>query len=754
MPRSLSLALLLFAALPAHAVIVRGKVTTQLGAPLSGARVQLISVGQGAQSVADSISGVDGSYELRSDLSGRFLIIALPSVLDPRFAPQIGNAFYAGRTDLLNLDIALDATAITPQLSAQPTLLPTPLRQIASEPAQVAADQFLTQAGIVPELRPHPAALIVQQGQFGEPAYLLLRGAPVSESLIDGVQAEQLGGRFNLATVSSSGLGAISATPALELTRGASSLHGLDAQNGVLALRTPLASSVHPTLVYAVDAGNLSTLRNEAIATIADRRADALASIARLNTDNDLPAQRLHLITSAANLGYHISGNTSLRVTLRDDVDATPLPSPFRFYDVASSTRLAEQNLVGSATFETRTSGDWHNLIRYGLVRDRTQAFHYATPNAGLFLTIAGANGYTATGTANFLPFPAREDAVTNRDQYTYQTDYPVTHFLTALLTLHYQDERGADLTASQSERLERRHLSVAASLQGELKHRLFYQASGFFDHSSATGLNGSPSLGLTYAPVRPGLRRFRGTSLHLTAAAGSREPSVLETELLHTSHPPRSRTFDVSADQTILPKKLTLRATYFHSQLSQQIETLNLAPLTLSNALAYRAQGLESELRYQPTSRLLLDGGYTYLASLVEQSAAVPSFNLNLPGIAIGATTALTGARPFDRSPNSGFLAAQYTGVKFSAAFKSAFAGRSDGSTRLVLNPTLLLPNRNLSPGYASIDASVTCNITHAIMLYSQFNNLANDRHVAPIGYLSTPFSVRLGIRVRLGRE
>ena len=61
-------------------------------------------------------------------------------------------------------------------------------------------------------------------------------------------------------------------------------------------------------LVYSGDAGNLSTTRNEGIVSIAHTRADALISFARFNTDNDEPAARIHLISSAANLGYHISG--------------------------------------------------------------------------------------------------------------------------------------------------------------------------------------------------------------------------------------------------------------------------------------------------------------------------------------------------------------------------------------------------------------------------------------------------------------
>src|ERR1019366_499894 len=122
---------------------------------------------------------------------------------------------------------------------------------------------------------------------------------------------------------------------------------------------------------------------------------------------------------------------------------------------------------------------------------------------------------------------------------------------------------------------------------------------------------------------------------------------------------------------------------------------------------------------------RWLLLGGYTYLAALVERSAATAAFNPNLPGVAIGATTALVGARPFDRAPNQGFVTAEYSGTKLSLSLKASFSGRSDGTTGLIFDPTLLLPNRDLSPRYAAVDASFSYDLTHVITVYSQLTNL-----------------------------
>jgi vitamin B12 transporter len=759
MRRLLPLLLLLALTPPsAQAVIVRGKVTSPLGVPLAGARVQLI---HGPRSVADAISGIDGTYEIRIDLAGRFLLLTAPSVFGEGYAPQVGTPFYAGRSDLVTIDIALNHAGITPQLSPQPTLIQRPIRQLSTPITQIADDELLTHTGPIPEIESTPGAIFVEHGQLGSSAYLYLRGAPPQTlaTTIDSVPANPLGGAINLSTFSATALSAISPAPALELAPVGNPLFLTGSESGVLTVRATDAQTLRPTLTYTGDAGNLNALRNEAVATYAHSRYDLLGAFSRFDIANSIPAAPYHLVTWAANAGYHISAGTSLRFTARDDLSAAPLSSPFEIFLTTPQGREADQNLFASATFETRTASDWHNLVRYGLARTREQTFDYFTPATGLPVTVLGANGYTASGTAAFDPLPSREDAITNRDEAVWQTDYRVKPWLTVLGDFRFQDERAADILPAQKQTLARTHLSAAFGLQGGFRQRFFYETSGFFDHTQLLGFTGAPRLGLTYVPVRPGLRKFRGTSLHLTLATGVREPSLLEQAASPLPpYSPRSRTLDASVDQNLLSQKLTLRATYFHSQFSHEFEPFGLSTIAshplLDQALALRTQGLESDLRYQPWQRFLLEAGYSYLAALTEQSAATPAFNPNLPAIPIGALTALTGQRPFHRPPQSGFFLAEYSGSKLNAVIKGAAVSHSDDSTNLLQSPDFLLPNRNLSPGYLSLDANVSFVFTRHITVITQLTNLSDNRHIAPIGFLSTPFLIRTGLRIRLGGE
>jgi vitamin B12 transporter len=760
--RAVPLAVTLLA-IPAQAVILQGKVTSPFGRPVPGARIQLIALSAGTHSVANAVSGLDGSYEIRTDLTGRFVLLTTSF----SYAPQISPDFYGGRTNLLTRDVILDPAAITPRETTLPTGLDSSLAQATSRVTQIAADRLTTRAFLPNELPLAPATILNESGMIGQRAFLSFRGAnpDANAVLLDGVPIQPLGRAFDFGIFSATGLAAIASTPAVELAPGPNPLYPLASEAGTVALATAHASSIHPAFVYSGDAGNLHSWRDEAAFSLTHTRTGFFAAFSRFDTSNALPAvlapDRFHSVAAAANLGYNISAATSLRLTLREQLSAAPLPIPYDL-GLTPNTKDSNQQIAGTFTFETRTSGGWHNLVRYGLVRAREQTFAYLNP-LGRAITLTGANGYTVSGRAAPFPIPPRQDQASNRDEASFETDYPLTRFLTGLFTFRYENERALNAAAPIRESAGRTNLIFAAAFRGELKHRLFYEASGDLTHSSLLKFTGDPRVGLTYVPVLAGTRRLKGTSLHLTAATGQREPSLPE-QAQSLDDTARARTLDASADQNLYRQKLILHAGYFHNQFSHQAEILSLnAPVvagqqgigpTLSRTQAFRTQGFASELRYQPRSRLLLTGGYTLLASLIERSAATAAFNPAFAAIPIGATTALTGQRPFRRPPQSGFFAIQYTGRSFAANLQGSLAGRADDSTFTTQTPALLLPNRNLDPGYARLDAGFSYAILRHATVFTQLTNLLNDQHIGPIGYPSAPFTFRSGLKIRLGRE
>ncbi len=808
-------AILFSLTLSARAVIIRGTVTDPLGAVVPGARVQLI---QGTQVVAFSIAGPDGSYEIRTTAPGRFVLLTSAA----SFSPSIGQDFYGGRTDVVTRNVVLEIAKVTEQVTVTTTGTPTPLQQASSAITFISPEALATRVGFVDELRLSPGNDVVQTGQYGGVGSLFVRGgnSDANKVLIDGIPANDVGGRFDFGTVSSTGLAG--PTPSgIELYRGPNSaLYGSDAVASVVNLASPRGSSMHPVINYSGDAGNFYTYRNEVALSGAHNKLDYYGAFSRFDTSNALPLDKYHSATSVANLGYNLTANTQARFTIRNAVSATGIPSAHDFFGISSNGKQADQDLYSGLTLENRTLGNWHNLVRYGIARKREQAHQYnpvglavttVTPSFsyttyyGNVVTIRGANDYSATGRAaiNFdSTSPSRNDAVSNRDELYYQTDYTFPKHITALFGFRYEDERGSFVYPAffENQKLKRTNFQYTLQFQGDIKNRLFYSLGGAFEKNHLYGIAGTPRIGLAYIPVRPGSRFFHGTRLRASVATGVQEPSLavefssLYGQLQQAGNTAaiaaykvtpigaqRSRTYDLGIDQNLIGQKLILKAGYFHNTFDHQVEFVDRNTLEKFfgirsavaqlygadlNSLAFRAQGLETELQYQPFSRLFFRGGYTYLAARVTQSfssdaiaAGTATTNPNLPGIAIGATSPLVGARPFRRPPHTGFFAAQYTGTKFTAAFKGALASRSDDSTFQSYNDfngdnTLLLPNRNLDFGYAKLDLNGTYAVTHRITAFTELGNLLSQQHIGPIGYPGLPFTIRAGLKVRIGGD
>ncbi len=784
----------------AQAVIVRGTVTTPLGAPLGNARVQLI---QGRRTVAFGFSQMDGSYEIRSTSSGRFVLLTSAAP----YMPSVGRSFHGSRLGVVTQDVVMNTAVFTQQLSTAASGMATSVDQVAAPVVLTPQESLATEANLLNALRQGPGVNVVQTGQVGGPVSLYVRGggADANKIVVDGVPAAAIGGRFDFSTLSTAML------EAPEMVRGANgALYGTGAEAATVAVETARGSSLRPVLNYTGDAGNFHSYRNEAVFSGTYSKLDYLGGFSRMDTSNAVPNDRFHIATSAADFGYSILDNTQARFTLRNGVSAAGLPGPHDVYGISALGKQADQNLISGLSVENRFDGNLHTFVGYGIVRSREQVGQFAPVGQavalpgggvryyGLPVSLRGANGYTATGQAGF--FAPAFDVVSNRDELTYQTDYMFPHRIAVLFGFQYENERGRILnvadTAVDGRVVKRTNYLYTFAVQGDIKHRFFYSLGGGVEDNDLYGIAGTPRIGLVYAPVLPGHKIFHGTRLRANVATGVQEPGIeaeltsLRSLLLETNNQAaiaaydvapiaaeRSRTYDLGVDQNIFNEKLIFKAGYFHNVFDHQLESIGPAGLTnyfgipagvaakmpaaSLNSLAYRAQGFESELQYRPFSYLFLNGGYTYLASIVLQSFSndAAATNPEIPGVAIGALSPLVGSRPFRRPPNTGFFAVQFSSNRFSAAMKGAFVGRSDDSTFQLGNDlhggnSLLLPNRNLDFGYAKLDMNATVVLTKHITAFTQLDNLLSQQHIGPIGYPGMPFTIRAGMKIRIGGD
>jgi iron complex outermembrane receptor protein/vitamin B12 transporter len=806
--RPLALFFLLSTSLAAGAAVVQGRVTDTLGLPIAGATITLISKGK---VIASSISSSDGSYAIRNNASGRFYAI----VASNSFKQIATQSFYAGVLDEHLQNIVLEPAAVRQQIVVTATGTPTAQAQLSSSTTVVQRPEFRNQAFLVDALRQSPGVFVVQTGMYGGVTSLFVRGGTSTSNkvLMDGTSIEDIGGHFDYSNLSSTG------TAQLEVYRGPDSvLYGSDSAAGVVSLTTPEGSTAFPSLFYEGDAGNFHTWRNELQLGGTLNKLDYYLGTSYFESSNALPQNEYRNLSEVLNLGYALTSATSIHVTGRNADSSVGLPGAYNLYGLTNDGKQGDQDTYFTGLIDQQTNLKWHNSVQYGLTRKREQANQwYPAGNLmdgnyyGNPVEIEGANGYSAFGQAllnygptNYGIYPNETELASNRDQLYAQSSYQVTSHVAAVLGFRYEDERGEARSAAYfyNYNLERSNYDYLAEIKGDFfKSRVFYTLGGGVEKNQLFGTVGQPQIGLTYYPVRPGIGYAHGTKITFSFSKGVQEPDIFSQfdsvyALLAANgyadiatrngigpiKAENSRTYDGGVEQSFLSQRLLFGATYFHSEFGNQIEfvsanqllQLGVAQSVVTqidnifggadvNTLAYRAQGIETRLQSQITSRIFVRGGYTYTDPVVQKSfspsATGPSTNPNFPGVPIGASSPLVGARPFRLAPHVGFVGMTYTGRKISGTVQGSFASRSDDSTFLAGldlrgGNSLLLPNRNLDAAYSKIDIGISYQALPFLAVYAQGNNLVSDQHIGPIGYPSLPATVRVGLRLQVGHQ
>jgi iron complex outermembrane receptor protein/vitamin B12 transporter len=238
------------------------------------------------------------------------------------------------------------------------------------------------------------------------------------------------------------------------------------------------------------------------------------------------------------------------------------------------------------------------------------------------------------------------------------------------------------------------------------------------------------------------------------------------------------SRSYDGGVDEVFADGRSKLSLTLFHSEYTNGIEYIPQQGLTelgvpapvvaqatygaTVNSQAFRAQGVELSGERQIAGGWFVRGGYTYLDAVVQRSfssdALGPSFNPNFPAVPIGVYSPLVGARPFRRAPHTGYFGVSYERGRFSGLFTGTLVSRRDDSDFLAYDAnyegTLLLPNRNLDPGYERLNLALNYAATRRITMFTSLQNLLSQSQSEAFGYPALPFTFRSGVKISFGGE
>ena len=183
---------------------------------------------------------------------------------------------------------------------------PVPQEQVSSSVTLLPKEAFATHADFVDTLRQVSGNYVVQQGQRGSITSLFVRGGSSDSNKVtfDGVTAEDIGGRFDYGNVSTT------AVSSLEVYRRSQQCLVWLGREHNSDFAAPRGTTTTPSLFYAGDVGNFTTYQNEVQLAGAHRKLDSCGAFSRLNTDNSIPMDQYHVVTSAANLGWAPSAAT------------------------------------------------------------------------------------------------------------------------------------------------------------------------------------------------------------------------------------------------------------------------------------------------------------------------------------------------------------------------------------------------------------------------------------------------------------
>ncbi len=804
-PRTFGLAAALLIS-SAHAQTTRilvGTVHDPLGANVPGATVQLIernSAGQ-QQVLVTAVTDASGTYNLAlsSITLGSYSVRASAALFQTTTipVPQSGKPRES-------LDITLATATVTQQITVTAMGAPVPIAQIGASVTVIPSEDNRYMHQIQDPLRLVPGLQMTQSGQVGGTSGLHIRGAntDANKLLIDGVDANQIGGGVEFANLASVGIQSIEV-----LREPNSALYGSDALAGVVSLTSTRATTPLPLVTYAGDAGNFHTYRNEVTAGTVYKQFDLYSAFARLDTANSLPNNAFHNATYAGNFGWTPSPANDLRFTVRHVAVSGGQPGAVALNVIADDQQAKEQDNYFNAVWNNHPNPKWHNQIRYGGIRLHSTFNDFGATGIpdgfgdydGAPVTITGANGYSVQGqtafqySASFSQFLA----YTARDFVYAQTDYHVTPHFLALGAFKYENESGSSGEAGSSpEVIQRGNYSYTIQLAGDVHNRLFYNLGTGLEDNGLFGFAGTPRASLAYYLLRPsGSSFFSGTKLHGSFGKGIKEPGIYQQsnslygDLMALSNggpllfnvsplgPETSRTFDGGVDQQLLNGRARFGLTYFHNEFTNGVQNVPKSALTgfgltaaqannfpygaYVNASSYRTQGIEFEAEYKLSNHLFARGGYTYTDAVVQHSFNGPTYNKssNFSAIPIGADAPLVGARPFRVAPHTGYFALNYTHSKFYSTLTGTLVGRRDDSDFLYYSDSnfgnsLLLPNGNLDGSYQRLELGGGYQLTPRINLYTNIQNLLSEHYFEAFGYPSLPLTFRSGIRFTLGGE
>ena len=780
------------------AAAVDGVVRDSLGGALSGATVLISGERQQPQ---ETKTAADGRYSFGGLTPGRYQVTAKADGFEPSTSVPV----FAGSGTPVSVNLTLvigplqQAIVVTASASeVRQSQTGAPVTVIDAPTLDALGKPDLQEA-----LRLVPGTQIQQTGGRGGVSSLFVRGGSpnFTKILIDGISANDIGGAFDFSQVQTTGVERIEV-----LRQSNSVMYGSDALTGVVNVETRRGRTRVPELLYAIEGGNLATMRSDLALGGAIKRVDYFSEYSYFTTDNKVPNNDYRNGTYAGRFGVTLGRGTDVSGTIRHVDGKSGSPNGILFFGIADDASSASQLLYGGATARSQWTDRVQSTIRFGSTGQTT---HYRNPTPtgqpfdpfgfganyiGDTVTITGAKGHSATGRAILDydgVYPSTFDSRTTRRALSGQTTVQVRGDFQVSGGLRYEREQGYSVPDAEAD-VTRDNAGGFVEGHGSVAGRTYISAGLGYEHNAVYRSAVTPRVSIATYLRNPVKARVGETKITFNAGTGIKAPSVFQAQsslyilLLEVPAarpgvepigPERSRSLDIGIEQGFADGRVRVRAAYFNNHFEDLIEYVSRSVLpqlgvppeaaqsagfgAYINSSSFDAQGVETSGEAVVAGRLRLMASYTFLDAEVTESfagsALAPAFNPSFPSIPIGAFSPLVGARPFRRPTHSGSAYASYAHGRGDITLALFVSGRRDGSTFLsdqFFGNSLLLPNGELESGYQKVDASGSYRLHPRLKAYVSVENLLDQDYQATPGFPALPLTARGGISVRFGGD
>ena len=709
--------LLFFCFSPVFAADLHLKVVDPHSAAVSGAQVSLYRKDDTTPLQVRTTSG-DGEVVFR--VEGEALRV---QVLAAGFAPAWAEVTKSPVLVTLRVAAASETVVVT----ATRSLVPEDETGTNVSLLSSAQIETMQPTSLGDALRFLPGAVVNVAGQRGGLGSLFVEGGDsrYNKTLLDGVPINDPGGTFDFSTLP------LAEADRIEFLHGAqSTLYGSDAMTSVVEVFSRNGTTKTPELRFGADGGTFGTAHGYAALSGARSRFDYDAFADQFNSNGQGPNADYTNALQGGNLGVQVSDRVLFRLRARHSNSRTGVPGEWDFNgqrllppDLQQWARA--NNFLGSAEMLISTPSHWQH---------RLTGYEYNTRRRNEDTTPIDVGCPNAQGI--YYACPYLNITHLNRAGFMYQGDYTPRSWLQTTVGYEFEDETGKLTYATTPPEARLNH---AAYLQQRVTwKRLTVIAGARYVHNTTFGNRGVPRVALSLLALKGG-SVFSGTRLHFSYANGIKE-ARFEEEYAGPPYsipnlglkPEENRAFETGFDQGLLGGRFMLSGVYFNNLFHDQINYVIVDNQTYvgqyQNVDRSMAQGAEAQLAGRLTSRVSLNGSYTYTSSQY------------LTGSSIG--------QPLLRRPkHSGSMLLNYLGSRWGADLGGSFVGRRADSDFLGFGI-------NHAAGYARVDLGGWYAVNSRVTAYANLENALNAHYNEVVGYPALTANVRAGLRFRIGGE